>query len=25
VVKDMIMLGSSRNGGADQDEDDIPF
>ena len=25
VVKDMIMLGSSRNGGADPDEDDIPF
>ncbi len=25
VVKEMIMLGSSRNGGADQDEDDIPF
>ena len=25
VVKDMIMLGSSCNGGADQDEDDIPF
>ena len=25
VIKDMIMLGSSRNGGADPDEDDIPF
>ena len=25
VVQDMIMLGSSRNGGADPDEDDIPF
>lgn len=25
VVKEMIMLGSSRNGGADPDEDDIPF
>ncbi len=25
VIKDMIMLGSSRNGGTDQDEDDIPF
>jgi len=25
VVQEMIMLGSSRNGGADQDEDDIPF
>ncbi len=25
VVKDMIMLGSSRNGGADPDEDDISF
>ena len=25
VVKDMIMLGSSRNGGANSDEDDIPF
>ena len=25
VVKDMIMLGSFRNGGADPDEDDIPF
>jgi len=25
VVKEMIMLGSSRNGGADRDEDDIPF
>ena len=25
VVQQMIMLGSSRNGGADPDEDDIPF
>ena len=25
VVRDMLMLGSSRNGGADPDEDDIPF
>ncbi len=25
VVQEMIMLGSSRNGGAEQDEDDIPF
>ncbi len=25
VIKDMIMLGSSRNGGAGPDEDDIPF
>jgi len=25
VVQEMIMLGSSRNGGADPDEDDIPF
>jgi single-strand DNA-binding protein len=25
VVQEMIMLGSSRNGGAGPDEDDIPF
>jgi len=25
VVKDLIMLGSSRNGSGDLDEDDIPF
>lgn len=25
VVQQMIMLGSSRNGGAEPDEDDIPF
>ncbi len=25
VAQNMIMLGSSRNGGADSDEDDIPF
>ena len=25
VAKEMIMLGSSRNGGADEEEDDIPF
>ncbi len=25
VVQEMIMLGSSRNGGADEEEDDIPF
>jgi len=25
VVRDMLMLGTSRNGGADQEEDDIPF
>ena len=25
VVQEMIMLGSSRNGGADSEEDDIPF
>jgi single-strand DNA-binding protein len=25
VIKEMIMLGSSRNGGAGPDEDDIPF
>ena len=25
VVQEMIMLGGSRNGGANSDEDDIPF
>ena len=25
VIKDMIMLGGSRNGSGDLDEDDIPF
>lgn len=25
VVQEMIMLGRSRNGGEDFDEDDIPF
>ena len=25
VVQDMIMLGSSKNGGAELEEDDIPF